>query len=79
MILAEECGLKAGALHGTFADCYIIENHIKEAESQMKRSPRPLPVVTTGLKKGIFNWSHTDATLYNYNPYPRLNFSPILA
>ena len=78
LLLADDCGLKAGAIHGTFADCYIREAHIKEAEKQMKRIPRSLPVVTTGLKDDIFSWSRTHADLYNYNPYPRLDFSPIL-
>jgi len=78
LLLAESSGLQPGALHGTFADCYIIDAHVDEAEKQVKRKPHPLPVVTTGMKGDIFKWSRTDASIYNYNPYPRLDFSPIL-
>jgi thymidylate synthase len=79
LLLAESAGLKPGTLHGTFADCYIRDAHILEAEKQLDREPRELPIVTLGLDSGsILQWSRKNATLHNYNPYPRLDFSPIL-
>ena len=78
LLLSEASGLKPGALHGTFADCYIREAHIDDAESQIKRFPRELPIVTSGFNDSIFKWSRKHATVHNYNPHPRLDFSPIL-
>ena len=78
LLLAESTGRKAGVLHGTFADCYISESHIDDAEEQTKRSPLKLPIVTTGLGDGsLLKWSRKDATVHGYSPHPRLNFSPI--
>jgi thymidylate synthase len=79
LLLAETSGLKPGALHGTFADCYIREAHVVGAEKQLERAPRELPIVTLGLDEGsVLQWSRKNATLHNYNPHPRLDFSPIL-
>ena len=78
LLLAESVGMKAGALHGTFADCYLREAHVDEAEKQITRAPRELPIVTSGLRESIFKWSRKDAALHNYNPHSRLDFSPIL-
>ena len=78
LLLAEGANLSPGTLHGTFADCYLREAHLDDAEIQIKRIPRELPLVVTGLRHTIFNWSRKDAALHNYNPHPRLNFRPIL-
>ena len=79
LLLAETSGLKPGTLHGTFADCYIREAHVAGAEKQLEREPRELPIVTLGLNgDSLLQWSRKSATLHNYNPYPRLDFSPIL-
>lgn len=89
-LLAKESGLIPGKLSGTLADCHIYENHIEGAKEQLSREPRELPTIeipTNQSRLGgysadpdyfdIFKWDHTQFTLLNYNPHPRISFGGV--
>lgn len=83
-LLAVEAGLHVGKLSGLLVDCHIYENHVETAKLLLEREPRELP--TLGIRVGdeesaysfdIFEWTHKDFTLYNYNPHDKLDMGTI--
>lgn len=78
-LLAKGANLKPGKLIGSFGDCHLYNNHLKQAETQLKRKKLKLP--TLKLNKGIsLNKNkliipeHKDIELLNYK-----HLSPIAA
>ena len=43
MMVADQVGLKYGDFIHTLGDAHLYENHIKQAEVQIQRSPKNLP------------------------------------
>ncbi len=84
-LLAVEAGLYVGKLSGLLVDCHIYENHIDNAMILLERAPRALPTLgiidgddsRPGYKFNIFEWTHNDFTLYNYNPHDKLDMGTI--
>ncbi len=65
----------AGNLSGMLCNCHIYENHIAGATEQVLREPRKLPLVQIKHDNfDIFNWTHEDVELIDYNPHPRIKF-----
>lgn len=77
LMLAKGNNYKPGKLIGQLGDCHLYNNHLKQAEIQLTREPRPLPTVdlTFGLKveEGANNFilipNHKMFKLNNYNPH----------
>jgi len=67
-LIAKETGYKPYKLVGNFGDVHLYNNHLEQAEEQLKRSFYVLPNVTllnTDILKGEF-----DYVLENYNHHP---------
>ncbi len=65
----------AGNLSGMLCNCHIYENHIAGATEQVLREPRKLPLVQIKHDNfNIFDWTHEDVELIDYNPHPRIKF-----
>jgi len=77
LLLCKEANLQPGNLSGTLCDCHIYENHIPGAKEQLKRTPGELPQIELNNWSNIFNWTHKDVKLTNYNPCPKINFGEI--
>jgi len=73
MMLAEVTGLKPGDFVHTFGDAHLYSNHIEQADEQLSRSPRPLPVmhIRPGVRS-IFDFRYEDFTLTGYDPHPHI-------
>lgn len=70
-LLCAGSGLKPGVLLGVLDDLHIYENQISVAEEQLEREPKRLPTIK--LPEGtIFNWTHKDIELCNYECHPPL-------
>ena len=69
LLLCKEVDMKPGNLSGILCDCHIYEDHIKQVETQLSRSPRHLPSLEILNWTGIYNWTHKDVKLRDYNPY----------
>jgi thymidylate synthase len=76
-LLAKEAGLEEGRLFGTFADCHIYENHIKEAKNQLKREPFALPKLDVVVDTSIYNWFYEHFILRDYVSHPKINFGGV--
>ena len=73
MMVAGVTGLKPGEFIHTMGDAHIYNNHLEQANTQLARQPRPLPVMklNPGVKK-IEDFTFTDFTLENYDPHPHI-------
>ena len=71
MMLAQVTGYEPGDFVHTFGDVHIYENHFKQVKEQLKRTPRPFPVMKINPKvRNIDGFKYEDFTLQNYNPHP---------
>lgn len=73
MMMAQVTGLKPGEFIHTFGDAHIYLNHLKQAEMQLTRDPRPLPLVKLNPDiRSVFEFSFGDFTIENYDPHPHI-------
>jgi thymidylate synthase len=76
-LLCTEANMKPGNLTGILADCHIYENQIPGAKEQLSRLPNSLPNISIFLPGSIFNWTHNNFTLNDYNPQERIDFGSV--
>ena len=73
MMMAQVTGLKAGAFVHTLGDAHLYLNHLEQAELQLSRAPRPLPLMHLNREvTSIFGFSYEDFGLTGYDPYPHI-------
>ena len=73
MMVAQVCSLKPGDFVHTFGDAHLYLNHIEQAQLQLAREPRDLPVMKINSEvKDIFAFRFEDFELVNYNPHPHI-------
>lgn len=73
MMIAQECGLRAGDFVHTLGDTHIYLNHFEQVHEQLSRTPRPLPTMRLNpAVRSVFDFRYEDFALENYNPYPAI-------
>ncbi len=73
MMIAQVCGLTLGEFIHTFGDVHLYQNHIEQAKTQLKRTPKKLPKLILNQRvKNIFNFTSDDFELIEYNPHSRI-------
>ena len=71
MMVAKVCGYVPGDFIHTLGDAHVYLNHFGQAETQLARTPRPLPrVILHGRQKDIGEFRYEDFELTGYDPYP---------
>ena len=71
MMVAQVCGLELGDFIHTFGDVHIYSNHQEQVSEQLKRKPKPLPIMKLNPEiKNIFDFTYDDFELLNYDPHP---------
>jgi thymidylate synthase len=71
MMVAQVCDLGLGDFVWTGGDTHLYSNHMEQVETQLARSPRPLPTMHINpAKKDILDFVIEDFTLEGYDPYP---------
>ena len=74
MMMAQATGLKAGDFIHTTGDTHLYLNHIEQANLQLTRTPRKLPVMHLNPDvKDIFDFKYEDFTLEGYDPWPHIS------
>jgi thymidylate synthase len=73
MMVAQVCGLEARELVHTFGDVHLYRNHVEQAETQLARSPRPLPRMWINPEvRSVFDFRYEDFRLEDYDPHPAI-------
>lgn len=77
-LICKETNMVPGELVGILEDCHIYENHIDGAKEQLTREPRELPKCKLSDPfPGIFEWTHKDFEIINYNPHEKINMGSV--
>ncbi len=73
LMVAQVCGLQPGEFVHTFGDVHLYLNHLEQAELQLTREPRALPVMAIDPSvKDIFAFRYEHFELLNYDPHPHI-------
>jgi thymidylate synthase len=73
MMLAQVTDLEPGEFVHTFGDAHLYNNHLEQAELQLSRQPRQLPVMRINpVIKDIFSFRFEDFELADYDPHPHI-------
>ena len=73
LMVAQVTGLKPGEFIHTLGDAHLYLNHLEQADEQLSRAPRPLPVMKIDpAVKDIFGFHYEDFELVGYDPAPAI-------
>jgi thymidylate synthase len=73
LMVAQVTGLKPGEFVHTLGDAHLYLNHLGQADEQLSRTPRALPVMRLDpAVKEIDAFRYEDFTLEGYDPYPAI-------
>ena len=73
MMVAQVCGLGYGEFVHTFGDVHLYNNHIEQANLQLTRTPKSLPVMEINADvKSIFEFKFEDFVLKDYYSDPHI-------
>ncbi|MCG6898517.1 MAG: thymidylate synthase [Gammaproteobacteria bacterium] len=73
MMMAQVTGLQAGDFVHTFGDAHLYLNHLEQANLQLSRTPRQLPVMRLNPDvDDLFAFRYEDFELQNYDPHPHI-------
>ena len=73
MMTAQVTGLEPGDFIHTFGDAHLYCNHLEQAELQLQRAPRALPVMRISPRaRSILDFASADFELVGYEPHPHI-------
>ena len=73
MMVAQVCDLELGDFVHTLGDAHLYLNHLEQAELQLSREPRKLPVLKINPDvKELLDFKYEDFELLNYDPHPHI-------
>lgn len=73
MMVAQVTGLEPRYFIHTLGDAHLYNNHLEQAQLQLTREPRQLPVMCINPEvKSIFDFHYEDFTLEGYDPHPHI-------
>ncbi len=73
MMIAQVCGYRPGEFIHTLGDAHLYSNHLEQAQLQLTRDTRKLPVMRINPEvKDLFAFRFEDFTLEGYDPHPHI-------
>ena len=73
LMVAQVCGLKPGEFVHTLGDAHLYLNHLDQANEQLGRAARPLPVMRLNpVVTDLYGFRYEDFTLEGYDPWPAI-------
>jgi thymidylate synthase len=73
MMIAQVCDLEPGDFVHTFGDVHLYSNHFEQAQLQLTREPRSLPVMRIDPSvKDLFAFRYEHFSLEGYDPHPAI-------
>ncbi len=71
LMVAQVCNLDVGEFVHTLGDAHLYLNHLEQANLQLTRPPRTLPILRINPDiRDIFAFQFGDFSLENYHPHP---------
>jgi len=68
-MMAQVCGLEPGEFIHTLGDAHLYSNHVEQAQTQLARTPGPLPTLRLNPEiASIFDFTFDDIAFENYQP-----------
>ena len=72
-MLCHTCGYEPGDFVHTFGDVHIYKDHIEQINTQLQRTPRPLPKLVIKRKvESVVDFRYEDFEIVGYDPYPTI-------
>jgi thymidylate synthase len=72
-MVAQVTNLAPGEFIHTLGDAHLYNNHIDQAQLQLTRAPRALPILHINPDiRSIFDFRYDDFRLENYHPHPHI-------
>jgi thymidylate synthase len=72
-MVASVANLRPGEFVHTLGDAHLYLNHLEQADEQLTRTPRPLPVMKINpAVKDLFGFRYEDFELVGYDPAPAI-------
>ena len=73
MMVAQVCNLELGDFVHTLGDAHLYLNHLEQAELQLSREVRVLPIMKINPEvKALLDFIYEDFELVNYDPHPHI-------
>ena len=73
LMMAQVTKLKPGEFVHTLGDAHLYLNHLEQADEQLKRAPRALPVMKLNpAVNDLFGFKYEDFELLGYDPAPAI-------
>ena len=73
MMIAQVCGYRPGEFIHTLGDAHLYSNHLEQANLQLSRDTRKLPVMRINpAVKDLYAFRFEDFTLEGYEPHPHI-------
>ncbi len=73
MMVAQVCRLELGDFVHTLGDAHLYLNHLEQAQLQISRTPRELPIMKINpAVTEILDFKYEDFELLNYDPHPHI-------
>ena len=73
MMIAHVCGLKMGEFIHSLGDVHIYNNHMRQVEEQLSRTPKKYPrMYFSKNPETLFDFVYEDFVLEGYDPYPAI-------
>ncbi len=73
LMVSQITGIEPGEFVHFLGDAHIYSNHFDQVKEQLKRKPKAFPTMKLNPKiKNIDDFTLSDFTLENYNPYPAI-------
>lgn len=72
-LIAQQTQLEVGEFIWTGGDCHLYLNHLEQAETQLQRSPLPLPQLVIKRKpESLYDYQFEDFEFMNYQSHPTI-------
>lgn len=72
-LIAQQTQLDVGEFIWTGGDCHLYLNHLEQAETQLQRSPLPLPQLVIKRKPdSLYDYQFEDFEFMNYQSHPTI-------
>ncbi|MGD1885599.1 MAG: thymidylate synthase [Cohaesibacteraceae bacterium] len=72
-MIAQVVGLRVGDFVHTFGDAHLYLNHVEQAELQLSRAPRELPVLKLESSvTDLFDFRYDHIAIEGYDPHPAI-------